>query len=815
VQTERSFDKCYKTVNQKEVLMKRIFKAMLSVQIAGLFIFASMTTCSPENPDKNAQGLLRENRSAFMALPGTEGLIMNLVDQYSEKRLTRGPSYTPRTKHLNPDGWATYTNRLFLESSPYLLQHAHNPVDWHPWGDEAFQAAASLNRPVLLSVGYSTCHWCHVMEEESFEDVEIARYINENYIAIKVDREERPDVDAIYMAAVQALTGRGGWPMTVWLTPDRKPFYGGTYYPARDGDRGAGVGFLTLLKKIKESYQDRKDLINQTSQQLTDVVKQMLVSDPGAQIPGEAIMQQSFQSYQNRFDRVNGGLSGAPKFPSSLPVRFLFRYFWRFKTSDALNMATQTLDKMAGGGLYDHVGGGFHRYATDEKWLVPHFEKMLYDNALLVMDYLEGYQMTGNPEYQRIVEEVLHYVQRGMTSPDGAFYSATDADSLTPEGHREEGYFFTWTPQEIEKVLGPDLAGLIRETHAVGSVPNFEDRYILNTPESIPDLVKRLGLEENHLRSQIEKALKMLQGEREHRPPPLRDEKILTAWNGLMISAFARAGFVLNEPAYMASAVRAATFILDHLYTKGRLRRSYTDGLSKHNGYLDDYAFLIAGMLDLYEATHEIYWLEQAMELEKILALYFEDRESGGFFMTSIDHEDLIAKEKPKHDGALPSGNAIATMNLLRLGAFTSNADYHVRAEKALKAFSGSLSANPTAMPELQLALDNFLVPPTEIVIIEPKGKKGTSNTLLDKLRQQYLPGRIIAVATEGENLKSQAQIIPLMKHKSAVNAKPTAYVCENKTCQAPTSDPEFFAKQLTELFEVPRSRKQGINSKP
>ena len=724
---------------------------------------------------------------------------MNLVDQYSAMKLKRGPSYTPRTKHLGLDGWARYTNRLFLESSPYLLQHAHNPVDWYPWGSEAFQTAASLDRPVLLSVGYSTCHWCHVMEEESFEDEEIARYINENYIAIKVDREERPDVDAIYMAAVQALTGRGGWPMTVWLTPDRKPFYGGTYYPARDGDRGAGVGFLTLLKKIRESYQDRKDLVNQTSQQLTDVVKQMLAPDAGAQIPGEAIMQQSFQSYQDRFDRVNGGLGGAPKFPSSLPIRFLFRYFWRFKNSDALDMATQTLDKMAAGGLYDHVGGGFHRYATDEKWLVPHFEKMLYDNALLVMDYLEGYQVTGNPEYRRVVEEVLQYVQRDMTSPGGAFFSATDADSLTPEGHREEGYFFTWTPQEIEKQLGPDLAGLIRETHAVGSFPNFEGQYILNTPESIQELVKRLGLGKNHLRSQIEKALKKLRNEREHRPHPLRDEKVLTAWNGLMISAFARAGFVFNEPVYTASAVRAATFILDHLYAEGRLRRSYTDGIARHNGYLNDYAFLIAGMLDLYEATHDIHWLEQAIELEKILARYYEDRENGGFFMTSIDHEDLIAREKPKHDGALPSGNAIATMNLLRLGAFTSNTDYHIRAEKALKAFSGSLSANPTAMAELQLALDNFLVPPTEIVIIEPKGGNGTSNSLLDKLRQQYLPGRIIAVATEGKNVKSQARIIPLMKHKSAVNAKPTVYVCENKTCQAPTNDPEIFAKQLAE----------------
>jgi len=758
-----------------------------------------MIGCFPESSAQENQAINFEKTPAFRALPGTKGLNMNLVDQYSAMKLTRGPSYTPRTKHLGPDGWAKYTNRLFLESSPYLLQHAHNPVDWYPWGDEAFQAAAALDRPVLLSVGYSTCHWCHVMEEESFEDEEIARYINENYIPIKVDREERPDIDAIYMAAVQALTGRGGWPMTVWLTPDRKPFYGGTYYPARDGDRGAGMGFLTLLKKIKQSHQDRKDLIDQTSQQLTDVVKQMLAPEAGTQLPGKDVLQQSFQSYQNRFDPINGGLRGAPKFPSSLPVRFLFRYYQRFKNSDALEMATRTLDKMAAGGLYDHVGGGFHRYATDEKWIVPHFEKMLYDNALLVMDYLDGYQVTGNLEYRRVVREVLQYIQRDMTSPGGAFFSATDADSLTPEGHREEGYFFTWTPEEMEKLLGPDLAGLIRETHAVGSFPNFEGRYILNTPESISDVAKRLDIDEQHLRPELAKALNMLRGEREHRPPPLRDEKILTAWNGLMISAFAKAAFVLDEPGYRADAIRAATFVLDHLYVDGRLQRSYMDGVAKHNGYLNDYAFLIAGMIDLYEATHDVHWLEKATELEKILARYYEDTESGGFFMTSMDHENLIAREKPKHDGALPSGNAVAIMNLLRLGAFTSNPDYLLRAEKAFQTFSGTLSANPTAMAELQLALDNFLVPPREIVIVEPKEKKGSSSVLLDKLRQQYLPGRIIVVATEGNDLDSQAKIIPLIKQKSAINARPTAYVCENKTCQAPTDDPEIFARQIAE----------------
>jgi len=460
-------------------------------------------------------------------------------------------------------------------------------------------------------------------------------------------------------------------------------------------------------------------------------------------------------------------------------------------------MATQTLGKMAAGGIYDHVGGGFHRYATDEKWLVPHFEKMPYDNALLVLDYLEGYQLTGNPEYRRVVEEVLNYVQRDMTSPEGAFFSATDADSLTPGGHMEEGYFFTWIPQEIEKSLDQELAGLIKETHAVGSFPNFEGRHILNTPEPMSDLAGRLHLEEKYLRTQVAKALKTLRDERERRPHPLRDEKILTAWNGLMISAFARASFVLDEPMLMESASRAATFVLDHLHNQGRLQRSYMDGVAKHNGYLNDYAFLIAGMIDLYEASHDIGWLKQAVELEKILARNYEDPENGGFFMTSVDHENLIAREKPKHDGALPSGNAIATMNLLRLGAFTSNSDYLVRAEKALKAFSGTLSANPTAMAELQLALDIFLVPPKEIVIIEPRGKRGSSKPLVDKIRQRYLSGSILVVATEGKDLDSQSEIIPLIKQKSAMNARPTAYVCENKTCQAPTDEPETLAKQL------------------
>lgn len=721
----------------------------------------------------------------------------DLTAKYEKMKEQRGPSYTPRTKHLNKDGEAKYTNRLFMESSPYLLQHAHNPVDWYPWGDEAFQAAASRECPVLLSVGYSTCHWCHVMEEESFEDEEIATYINENYIGIKVDREERPDVDAIYMAAVQALTGRGGWPMTVWLTPDRKPFFGGTYFPPRDGDRGSNIGFLSLLKKVREGYEAQKDLIIKTSQELSDVIRKSLVPETGTKLPDEGQMQRAFQYYQNRFDRENGGFKGAPKFPSSLPIRFLLYFSQRFNNQDAQNMAALTLDKMAAGGMYDHVGGGFHRYSTDEKWLVPHFEKMLYDNALLVVDYLAGFQVTGNPEYRIIIEDVLRYIQRDMISPVGAFFSATDADSLTPDGKREEGYFFTWTPSELQKHLGSDLADLIRKTFGVGSSPNFEGRHILHKPESLLTLAERWRLEEKNLRLQISNALEILRAGRERRPLPLRDEKILTAWNGLMISAFARAAFVLDVREFSDRAVCTAEFLLDHLYIKGRLRRSYIDGSAKYNGYLDDYAFFTAGLIDLYEATQNICWLDQAIALDDVIAQYYEDNINGGFFLTSSDHEDLIAREKPYFDGALPSGNAVAIMNLLRLGAFTSKAEHYDRAAKALKAFANAFTTNPAALSGLQLALDSFTNSSKEIIIIEPEGKNGSAGPFLEILRKKYLPNIILVVAAEGEDLAIKAKLIPLLKHKTALNANATAYVCENQTCLEPTDNPEIFAKQL------------------
>ena len=725
--------------------------------------------------------------------PGARAYDKELIKKLEQAKKSHGASYRPRTRHLQPDGWAKYTNRLFLESSPYLLQHAHNPVNWYPWGDGAFDTAKKLNRPVFLSVGYSTCHWCHVMEEESFEDEKIARYLNENYVCVKVDREERPDIDSIYMTAVQALTGRGGWPMSVWLTADRKPFYGGTYFPAHDGDRGALTGFLTILEKINESFHAGDGRVENAGRQITEAIQKMMDTKPGNRLPGKEILQTAATFYRQSYDPKFGGLAGAPKFPSSLPVRFLLRYHQKTHDKDILKMAENSLTQMAGGGMYDHVGGGFHRYATDDHWLIPHFEKMLYDNALLAVAYLEAWQATGNDDFKRIVNEILRYVSRDMTSPDGAFYSATDADSLTDEGHMEEGWFFTWTPDELERVLGKDRTKIVKKYYSVGMSPNFEGRYILHTEKTAAETASELHITQKELVNVINESKKLLYAERNKRPAPLRDEKILTSWNALMISAFARAGFALNNPDYIDQAVRSARFIMDNLYIDNRLYRSYKDNQARHNAYLEDYAFFIAALIDLYEATHEIDWLEKALELDDVLKAFYEDPDNGGFFITSSDHETLIAREKPTYDSAIPSGNAVAVLNLLRLHSFTTDYRYKQRAEKTFRFFSERLNSNPTALSEMLLAVDYLLDSPKEIILITPAGKPEGANSLLEAFKNHFLPNRILVVADE-KQVADHAEIIPLVGGKKAINGIATAYVCESGTCKLPTSDPEVFS---------------------
>lgn len=707
----------------------------------------------------------------------------DLLERFAKMRDLRGKSYSPRTKHLNADGLAQYTNRLFLESSPYLLQHAHNPVNWYPWGNEAFEVAVELNRPILLSIGYSTCHWCHVMEEESFEDLEIAQFLNDNYVCIKVDREERPEVDGIYMAAVQALTGHGGWPMTVWLAQDRRPFFGGTYFPPRDGDRGTRSGFLTILKYLKAEFDKNPAKIAEAATQVTSAVQEALTVSSDEVPLSVEVLKKAAAFYKARFDTINGGITGAPKFPSSLPLRFLLNEYRRSGDKELLEMVVLTLKQMAAGGIYDQAGGGFHRYSTDENWLVPHFEKMLYDNALLVVAYLEAYQITKNEDFERIVREVLRYLDRDMTSPEGALYSATDADSKDERGESHEGYFFTWSKDELAALLPSEMMSVAEEYLGVSAHGNFEGRNILVAAKA-PS-------------KEATQAKELLYEARKKKPGVLRDEKILTAWNGLAISALAKAGFVLNDESYVTRAATAADFVLSKLQDNMRLLRSYMDGQARHAGYLEDYAFFIAGLLDLFEATSDLRWLKEAIRLDRVLCDEFEDAQDGGFFMTSVTHEKLIAREKPAYDGAEPSGNSVALLNLLRLAELTSDESYKKRAGKALSAFSMLLTQRPTGLSQMLLALDIQAEGAQEIVVVTPLGKRAEAAPFLDELRNHFQPNKVFLVVEEGSELVSYAQHVPWLSGKVAQGGKPTAYVCRNYVCGQPTTDPKVFASQL------------------
>ena len=737
--------------------------------------------------------------------PGAAPFDAALQSRLDSAWRSRPSAYRPRTRHVLSEGVPKYTNRLFLESSPYLLQHAHNPVNWYPWGDEAFETARRLGRPVLLSVGYSTCHWCHVMEEESFEDEELARVLNEGYVAIKVDREERPDVDAVYMSAVQALTERGGWPMTVWLTAAREPFFGGTYFPPRDGDRGAGSGFLTLLRRMAQTHAEQGERVTEMARELVAAVREDLASQTsGAGLPDAKVLRAAADFYRDAYDAESGGLLGAPKFPSSLPVRFLLRYHRRTGDPRALAMASRTLEKMAAGGIHDPISGGFHRYTVDARWRVPHFEKMLYDNALLAVAYLEGYQASGCLDFASVARDILGYVARDMTSPEGAFYSATDADSLTPAGKREEGRFFTWTPDEIRAAVGPDRAPLVEAAYGVTPAGNLEGRSVLRAGPPLVEIARELGMTEAAARTSLEESRKLLLAARARRPPPLRDEKILAAWNGLMIGAFARAALTLGEPRYAAQATRAAEFVLTRMRERGRLLRSYNAGSARHDAYLEDYAFLISGLIDLYEATGTPRWISEAIALDQVLERYYEDPDAGGYFTTSADHEKLLTRAKPAQDGAEPSGNSVQALNLLRLHELTSDDRYRRRAERTLTAFSGRLAKAPDLLRELLLAADFQLDTPKQVVIVAPASRE-QAEPLLAKLRAAFLPNRVLVVATEGEDLKAQARLVPLLEGKRALAGKVTAYVCERRVCELPTSEPEAFASQLAKAEPLSR----------
>jgi uncharacterized protein YyaL (SSP411 family) len=679
-------------------------------------------------------------------------------------------------------------NRLGGETSPYLLQHARNPVHWHPWGPEALARARSEDRPIFLSIGYSACHWCHVMERESFENDSIAQLMNEHFVNVKVDREERPDLDEIYMKAVQSMTGSGGWPMSVFLTPDLEPFYGGTYFPPRSAH--GRPGFAEVLTAIARAWkEDRENVATQgrrMAKRIADEGTWSTIADLDPQI-----LDRSFAALQQSHDPEWGGFGGAPKFPHALDLRILLRHFLRTRNPAALAIATTTLDRMAEGGIRDHLGGGFHRYSTDEKWLIPHFEKMLYDTALLLPAYLEAHLQTGQERYARVARECVDWVLREMVTPGGGFASSQDADS---EG--EEGRFFAWTPEEIAAILGAKRGSRAAAWFGVTDEGNFEHgRSALWRHDPPAELAARLRCDPHELEADMEGARSELWEAREKRVHPGTDDKVLVSWNGLMISALAQAHQVLGEARALDAARRAASFVLESMRRPdGRLFATSRGGRAHLDAYLDDYAFLIQALIDLYESDFDERWIQEALALEAIVAERFADTEKGGWFTTASDHETLIARLKNPHDGALPSGNGVQALNLLRLAELTGRGELSRRAETGIRSLGAMVNHYPAAFSQLLLAVDFLAAGPREIVIAgEPAGE--AASRMIDVVRRTFLPQRVVASAREG----ADPALLPLVEGKQAGPGGARAYVCRNYACREPVDSPEDLGRVLRE----------------
>jgi uncharacterized protein YyaL (SSP411 family) len=684
-------------------------------------------------------------------------------------------------------------NRLINETSPYLLQHAHNPVDWYPWGEEALAKAKEEDKPIFLSIGYSSCHWCHVMAHESFEDPETAAIMNQQFVNVKVDREERPDLDSIYMEAVVAMTGGGGWPMSVFLTPDGEPFYGGTYFPP--SDRYGMPSFRRVLLSIAEAYRHQRQQIEQGSEQLKARLGQsMALRGDSASLNPQAL-DLAYRGLDHRFDSTHGGFSDAPKFPQPMNLEFLLRYHHRTGEPQALTMVDLTLTQMASGGIYDQVGGGFHRYATDTRWLVPHFEKMLYDNALLARVYLHAWQVTRRSLYRRIVEQTLDYVIREMTHPLGGFYSAQDADS---EG--EEGKFFLWTPDQVKSILGDEEGEIFCRYFDVTPAGNFEGKSILNVKFDLSTAAAVAQMDEDRFRTMINQGRQKLLQAREARVKPGRDEKVLTAWNGLMLAAFAEASRVLGREDYRRVAELNAEFVLKELRRNGRLLRSWKsesaagEGQAKFNAYLEDYAFYADGLLALYQATFAPRWFAAARALVDVILAHFTDP-NGGFFDTSDDHEQLITRPKNLQDNAIPSGNAAAADVLLRLAAYTADDAYRRPAEEMLVAMAPTMQQYPGGFSHWLSVLAFQLAPPREIVLV---GDPTTDDThaMLEVVFGTYHPHQVVALTAPGD--EDGASIVPLLADRPQQNGHTTAYVCQRFVCQAPITDSTLLATEIS-----------------
>lgn len=688
-------------------------------------------------------------------------------------------------------------NRLADQTSPYLLQHASNPVDWHPWDEEALRLARQQDRPIFLSIGYSACHWCHVMAHESFEDPEIARLLRQHFVSIKVDREERPDLDQIYMEAVMAITGHGGWPMSVFLTPELEPFFGGTYWPPRP--RGGMPGFAQVLMAVADAWANRRGELLQQARTLTGYIRQGLEATADAAVPEESDdepLRAAEAALARTFDRDFGGFGPAPKFPRALDLRLLLRRWRRSRDPHVLEMVTTTLDRMAAGGIYDHLGGGFHRYSVDARWLVPHFEKMLYDNALLAVAYLEAWQVTGRADYAGVVRQTLDYVLRDMTDSQGGLASAEDADS---EG--EEGKFYVWTPDEIEALLGRERAGTFCYVYDVTRQGNFDSRNIVNRPKTIPQCARILGREPEGLEAELAESRAALLAARSKRVRPGRDDKVLVSWNGLMIDALARCGAALGEARYVDAAAAAADLLLDHVRRgDGRLLHAWRRGHARLDAYLDDYAALAGALVSLYEARFEERWIDEAVLLADLMVAHFDDPQSGGFFFTADDHETLIARKKDLVDSSTPSAAGLATDVLLRLGRLCQREDYLAAARRSLAAARSAMKRIPQGMGQMLLALDTQLGPVPEIVLLG-SGDEAVDAGVMADLRRRYIPNKVVAFRNGDDGAEGRsAALAGVFRNKQPVAPGPTLFLCQNFICGCPVTGREAVLAAWAEL---------------
>jgi uncharacterized protein YyaL (SSP411 family) len=694
-------------------------------------------------------------------------------------------------------------NHLIFEKSPYLLQHAENPVNWYPWGPEAFKKAQTEDKPVFLSIGYSTCHWCHVMERESFEDPEVAVLMNDVFVSIKVDREERPDIDNVYMMVCQMLTGSGGWPLNIMMTPEKKPFYAATYIPRET--RYGRVGMLDLIPRVKDMWETRRSEVlgsaNDITEGLSSVTKRTL-SEATPEALDDSALRLTYEQLAERYDEEYAGFGDAPKFPTPHNILFLLRYWRRTGNQTALDMVEKTLQQMRRGGIYDHVGYGFHRYSTDSHWLVPHFEKMLYDQALLAMAYIEVYQVMGKDEYGKTAREIFTYVLRDMMRPGGGFYSAEDADS---EG--VEGKFYVWSLQEVRQILEPAEAALVAKVFNMRKDGNFTEeatrkrtgKNILHLKKSAGEVASDLKVTEQALQKRLNKTLNKLLIHREARVHPHKDDKILTDWNGLMIAALAKGAQVFDEPQYAEAARSAAGFVLKTMRAKdGRLLHRYRDGQTAIAANVDDYAFLIWGLLELYEATFEVGHLETALALNTDFIAHFWDGEGGGFYFTPDDGEELLVRQKEIYDGAIPSGNSVAIVNLLRLARMTGNPDLEKKAERIGAVFSANVREAPSAHTLFMAGVDFGIGPSYEVVIV---GNPEATDTreMIQKLRRPFIPNKVVLLRSPDRSGPGVERLAEFTKHQTAIDNKATAYVCLNYNCKLPTTD----AAEMLELLNA------------